>query len=302
MIDRPSFIRRSDDPEDMREFRAVWERPRPAWLAVVAAALVAAVNVFGDLLPALFGLRPVLALPVVLGLLLGPIGVWGSALGAILADLFAGTVGVETLVSVLGYGLLATVSYVLWGAIGPTSTGRAPDLGGARAIPAYLVVALVASATYAAVTSWALAAIGRFPFVVLGVSTAIRTATSVLLVGGPLLVAGGALARRLDVTYPALVARGEAPPLPVATRRSSAVLVAVPLAWLLVGTGIGLLGQAISVVPADVLTKYAPVQVVEATVALFGPGDRVTQTALGLVGLLVVLWALAASRDPREAV
>jgi hypothetical protein len=99
----------------MNGLRTAWTRPRERWRIVAVGALLGG----GDLAAAAVAGRPVLAdaLAVPLGVALGPAAAWGLAVASLVADLYAGSVGVPSLVRALSAGLFVVVGYSLAGVL-----------------------------------------------------------------------------------------------------------------------------------------------------------------------------------------
>src|SRR5260370_17139955 len=77
----------------MSELRLMWRNTRMVVLCAISAALYAAVLVpfkVVPLIPGVTELRPANAIPVVCSFLFGPAAAWGSAIGNMIGDFFAG--------------------------------------------------------------------------------------------------------------------------------------------------------------------------------------------------------------------
>ena len=99
----------------MRELFKMWGNTRMVVLAAATAALYAALLIpFKPLvlIPGLTEMRPAAAIPLVAGLLFGPAGAVGAALGNLLGDFF-GTLGWGSLFGLGGNFLLAYIPYRL---------------------------------------------------------------------------------------------------------------------------------------------------------------------------------------------
>jgi energy-coupling factor transport system substrate-specific component len=85
--------------------------------------------------------RPVNAVPVVAGLLFGPAGAWGCAIGNLIADLF-GTFSKGSILGFVGNFIAAWLPYKLWHISGKRET---PNLKSNKNIVKYILIAAVAA-------------------------------------------------------------------------------------------------------------------------------------------------------------
>lgn len=85
--------------------------------------------------------RPVNAVPVVVGLLLGPAGAWGCGIGNLVADLF-GTFSKASILGFIGNFIAAYLPYKLWHYAGRVET---PNVKSYRNIVKYLSITAVAA-------------------------------------------------------------------------------------------------------------------------------------------------------------
>lgn len=93
------------------------------------------------LIEGLTEVRPVNAEPVVTGLLLGPAGAWGCAIGNLVADLF-GTFSRASVLGFFGNFIAAWLPYKLWHY---TGSGEKPNVKNFKNIVKYLVICAVAA-------------------------------------------------------------------------------------------------------------------------------------------------------------
>ena len=83
--------------------------------------------------------RPVNAVPVVVGLLFGPIGAWGCAIGNVIADLF-GTFSWASILGFIGNFIAAYIPYKLWHIL---KKGEAPNVKSFKNIGIYILISAV---------------------------------------------------------------------------------------------------------------------------------------------------------------
>ena len=95
----------------MKEVFSMWGKTKMVVLVALCAGLYAALLIpFKGfvLIPGVTEFRPASALPVVMGLLFGPAGAWGSAIGNLIGDFF-GSLGVGSLFGFFGNFIFAYV-------------------------------------------------------------------------------------------------------------------------------------------------------------------------------------------------
>ena len=98
----------------------MWGKTKMVVLVALCAGLYAALLIpFKGfvLIPGVTEFRPASALPVVMGLLFGPAGAWGSAIGNLIGDFF-GSLGVGSLFGFFGNFIFAYVPYKIWTNLG----------------------------------------------------------------------------------------------------------------------------------------------------------------------------------------
>ncbi|MEK6619131.1 MAG: QueT transporter family protein, partial [Nitrospirota bacterium] len=97
-----------------------------AQTAAVYAAILIPFKIGIPLIPGFVELRPANALPIVASLLFGPVAAWGAGIGNLIGDCF-GTLGPGSLFGFLGNFCYGYVPYLLWGRLGPLSSGLDPE-------------------------------------------------------------------------------------------------------------------------------------------------------------------------------
>ena len=169
----------------------MWKKTKMVVLVALCAGLYAALLIpFKGfvLIPGVTEFRPASALPVVMGLLFGPAGAWGSAIGNLIGDFF-GSLGIGSLFGFVGNFFFAYVPYKLWINLGLVSShDREPDLLSKRKIMAYLVVSLCAAAACALPIAWGLELLGMVPFAALGSIITLNNAIPSIVLGIPILM------------------------------------------------------------------------------------------------------------------
>lgn len=175
----------------MKNIFNVWKDTKSVVLIAVSAAIYAASLIpFKPLviIPGSTEIRPGAVFPVVLGLLFGPAGAWGSAIGNTIADLF-GMFGPGTIPGFFGNFLYAYVPFILWNRIGVLSSASSPDFKNLKEIIQYIFVAVTASGTCALIIGWGLDVMGLNPFAVITPIIFINNSI-VSIILGPFLMRG----------------------------------------------------------------------------------------------------------------
>lgn len=93
------------------------------------------------LIPGLTEVRPVNAIPIVAGLLFGPAGAWGCAVGNLVADLF-GTFSIASLFGFVGNFTAAYLPYKIWHM---KRDGEIPNVKTNRNIGRFILIAVISS-------------------------------------------------------------------------------------------------------------------------------------------------------------
>lgn len=156
--------------QHVHDLFAVWRDTRLIVLVAQTAAVYAAVlipfKVGIPLIPGFAELRPANALPVAASLLFGPAAAWGAGLGNLIGDCF-GTLGPASLFGFVGNFWYGYVPYLLWGRLGPLSSGREPEPRSWRQVVEFALVCAAASAACALTIGWGVDLLGLVPFKVL---------------------------------------------------------------------------------------------------------------------------------------
>ncbi|HEY4716511.1 MAG TPA: QueT transporter family protein [bacterium] len=175
----------------MKEIFTVWKETKNVMLIAVSAAVYAASLIpFKPLviIPGSTEIRPGAVFPVILGLLFGPAGAWGSAIGNTIADIF-GMFGPGTIPGFIGNFFYAYVPFKLWNRLGIFAGSNSPDFKRKNDIAQFVFVAILGSLICALLIGWGMELMGLMPFAALGVIIMLNN-TIVSLVLGPFLVSG----------------------------------------------------------------------------------------------------------------
>lgn len=178
----------------MKEVVTMWKNTRMIILVALSAAIYATfLIVFKGgivIVPGITEVRPANVFPPVFGLLFGPAGAWGAAIGNFIGDLFGGTLGPGSIFGFFGNFFLGFVPYKMWGATwGLVKKGdMAPNVNSVQKLIAFEIVSFVAAAACAIIIAWYLDLAGMIPFAFLALVITFNNFLAALVVG-PILVA-----------------------------------------------------------------------------------------------------------------
>lgn len=177
----------------MREIFTMWKDTRMIILVALTAAIYGAfLIVFKGGIPIVPGVtevRPANVFPPVFGLLFGPAGAWGAAIGNTVGDIFGGTLDQGSILGAIGNFFLAFVPYKMWGAtFGLVPKGDMSQRTNTLSkLIAFEIVALTGSAACAIIIAWYADSIGMVPFAFLSITIAINNFAAACVVGPILL-------------------------------------------------------------------------------------------------------------------
>jgi len=220
-----------------------------------------------------------IALPA--GLLFGPVGAGGAALGSVLSDVIAGVAGPLSLFGAFGQLFFGLVGYELWKRFGSLP----PGLATVRDVGVLGLVALVGGMAATAIVGWGYAALGEYPFFV----------ATVLEFPGLLIAAVGVSVPVLLVLSKVRERRGvigvvtDPTPERDRTAKSSTTSLLIPVVWYLAGTGLSVGYQVYELVPEETFRSFElGLLLVFNNDAVFGDSGTHFQIVLGSF-LFVVL-------------
>ena len=150
---------------------AMWKNTRMIALTVVCAAIYWVARAvlmidFPILAPEVMGMSAANLLPMLFGLLFGPAGAWGVAIGHLVGEL--GALTWKSIFDVVGAFLLGYLPYTMWTTFKPLADGqRDPAATKWRSWMLYILIALItAVASSVVVLTW-LQMLGLLPYTVL---------------------------------------------------------------------------------------------------------------------------------------
>ena len=178
----------------MKEVISMWKNTRMIILVALSAAIYAAfLIVFKGGIPIVPGItevRPANVFPPVFGLLFGPAGAWGAAIGNLIGDLFGGTLGIGSIFGFVGNFFLGFIPYKMWGAtFGLVSKDdMSQTTNSFKKIVAFELIALVASAACGVIIAWYLDIVAIVPFAFLAITITVNNFAAAFILGPILLV------------------------------------------------------------------------------------------------------------------
>ena len=174
----------------MREIFTMWRHTQMVVLVALSAAIYAAVLIpfkGFTIIPGFTEVRPANVFPFVFGLLFGPAGAWGAAIGNLIGDFF-GTLGIGSIAGFIGNFFLGFLPYKLWGSFFRRGENMEPNVNSGKKIGVYAAVTILASAVCAVWIAWFNDLVGLVPFAALGSIITVNNAIAGLVLGPVLLL------------------------------------------------------------------------------------------------------------------
>src|SRR5919107_524996 len=150
----------------MREGFVLLRHTQMVVLVALSAAIYAALLIpFKGipLVPGFIEIRPANAFPVVFGLLFGPDGAWGAAIGNLIGDFF-GTLSLGSIGGFVGNFFLALLPYKMWSVFFRRDENMEENVDSGKKFGVYVALAFLASVIGAVIISWWADLIGLIPF------------------------------------------------------------------------------------------------------------------------------------------
>jgi energy-coupling factor transport system substrate-specific component len=150
----------------MKEVFTMWRHTQMVVLVALSAAIYAAVLIpfkgFA-IVPGFIEIRPANVFPVVLGLLFGPAGAWGAAIGNLIGDFF-GTLTIGSVGGFVGNFFLALLPYKMWSAYFRRDENIETNVDSGKKLGVYVALVILASVVCAVIISWWIDLLGLVPF------------------------------------------------------------------------------------------------------------------------------------------
>ena len=229
----------------MKEVFTMWRHTQMVVLVALSAAIYAAVLIpfkGFPLVPGYIELRPANAFPIVFGLLFGPAGAWGAAIGNLIGDFF-GTLSLGSLGGFVGNFFLALLPYKMWSVFFRRDENQEENVDSAKKFGVYILLVLLASAVCAAIIAWWVDVLAFFPFAVFFALVFFNNAIMAGVLGPILLLALYPRVKRWGLLWTEIVEPEDASSSRL--QRTGAILVWVgAIGAVVVGLILGLVQQA----------------------------------------------------------
>lgn len=233
----------------MREVFKMWKSTKMVVLVALCAGLYAALLIPFKaivLIPGITEVRPASALPVVFGLLFGPAGAWGSAIGNLIGDFF-GSLGVGSIFGFFGNFMFAYVPYKIWQNIGLVDKEDSePNLKSGKKVATFIIAALAGALVCALIIGWGLELLGMVPFAALGAIISLNNSIPSIVLGIPLLIILYPRIKKWDLLWTDIMPEEDLPKTGGAARTGSIIMLAGIIIGLVGGLVVALgAGQAV---------------------------------------------------------
>lgn len=232
----------------MKEVFKMWKSTKMIVLVALSAGIYAAVLIpFKGfvLIPGITEFRPASALPVVLGLLFGPAGAWGAAIGNLIGDFF-GSLGIGSTFGFVGNFMFAYVPYKLWtNFVVAGSEDKEPNVKGGKRVAGYIVASILGSAACALIIAWGLELLGMVPFAALGSIITLNNSIPSIVLGLPLILVLYPRIKKWDLLWTDIMDEEDLPKAGAKTKIGAVVMTVAILFGMIAGLGMAFgVGQA----------------------------------------------------------
>jgi energy-coupling factor transport system substrate-specific component len=174
----------------VREVLTMWRHTQMVVLVALSAAIYAAVLIpfkGFTIIPGFTEVRPANVFPFVFGLLFGPAGAWGAAIGNLIGDFF-GTLGIGSIAGFVGNFFLGFLPYKMWGSFFRRGENMEQNVNSGKKLAVYIAITILASAICAVWIAWFNDLIGFVPFAALGAIITVNNAIAGIVLGPILLL------------------------------------------------------------------------------------------------------------------
>jgi energy-coupling factor transport system substrate-specific component len=230
----------------MKEVFTMWRHTQMVVLVALSAAIYAAVLIpfkGFPIVPGYIELRPANAFPIVFGLLFGPAGAWGAAIGNTIGDFVGGTLTVGSIGGFVGNFFLALLPYKMWSVFFRRDENMEENVDSGKKFGVFILLVLLASAVCAVIIAWWVDLLALFPFAVIFALIFFNNAVMGGVLGPILLLALYPRVRRWGLLWTEIVEPEDASSSRL--QRTGAVLVWVgAIGAVVVGLILGLAQQA----------------------------------------------------------
>jgi len=174
----------------MKELISMWKNTRMIVLTALSAAIYAAILIpFKGLviIPGVTEIRPANVFPIMFGILFGPAGAWGAAIGNLIGDFF-GTLGLISIPGFFCNFTMGFVGYKLWGKMGFLSANQEPSMRSVKQVVEYIMVSFIAAAACGVTGGWLADLMGLIPYAPLATILTINDFLAAAILGPFLIV------------------------------------------------------------------------------------------------------------------
>jgi energy-coupling factor transport system substrate-specific component len=231
----------------MKEIFTMWRHTQLVVLVALSAAIYAAVLIpfkGFPIVPGYIELRPANAFPIVFGLLFGPAGAWGAAIGNTIGDFVGGTLTLGSVGGFVGNFFLALLPYKLWSVFFRRDENMETNVDSGKKFGVYILVTILASTVCAVIIAWWVDLLGLFPFRLFFVLVFFNNAIMAGVLGPILLLALYPRAKRWGLLWTEIMEPEEVSSSTL--QRTGAILVGVgAIGSVVVGLIIGFFQQAL---------------------------------------------------------
>ena len=168
----------------------MWRHTQMVVLVALSAAIYAAVLIpfkGFTIIPGFTEVRPANVFPFVFGLLFGPAGAWGAAIGNLIGDFF-GTLNIGSIFGFIGNFFLGFLPYKMWGSFFRRGENMEQNVNSGKKLAVYIAVVILASDICAVWIAWFNDLIGFVPFAALGSIITVNNAIAGIVLGPILLL------------------------------------------------------------------------------------------------------------------
>jgi energy-coupling factor transport system substrate-specific component len=174
----------------VREVFTMWRHTQMVVLVALSAAIYAAFLIPFQgipIIPGFTNVRPANVFPFVFGLLFGPAGAWGAAIGNLINDFF-GTLGIGSISGFIGNFFLGFLPYKMWGSFFRRGENMEQNVNSGKKLVVFIAIVVLASAVCAVWIAWFNDLLGFVPFAALGSIITVNNAIAGIVLGPILLL------------------------------------------------------------------------------------------------------------------
>ncbi len=196
----------------MQELVRMWRNTRMVVITALTASVYAAILIpFKgiQIIPGFTEIRPAAVVPVVFGILFGPAGAWGSAIGNLIGDFF-GTLGIGSFFGFWGNFFYALTAYKLWGAL-----RKEPDIRGGKDLVLFLAIVIISSIACGFFIAWGLETVKLLYFAALGSIIPLNNSIVGIILGPPIFKILAGRVKKWGIYWRDILPQSPSPPFPL---------------------------------------------------------------------------------------